>query len=95
MRFHPTSATASAGTAAGQTKAGQSAAVRGQNQQSVYIIDNGQLTRVRVQLGISNGNYTEILGGLNEGQLVVTATASKTNPATPGQAGSGTRRLGF
>jgi len=95
MRFHPPSATTSAGTVTGQTKAGRPATARGQNQQSVYVLGKGQLTRVRVQLGISDGNYTEILGGLNEGEFVVTGAASKTNPAAPAQANSGTRRLGF
>ncbi|HSR08667.1 MAG TPA: efflux RND transporter periplasmic adaptor subunit [Bryobacteraceae bacterium] len=87
MRFRP--------AASSTSKAGQTAGVRGENQQSVYVLDKGQLTRVRVRLGISDGNYTEILGGLNEGQLVVIGTASKTNPAAAGQATSGTRRLGF
>ena len=87
MRFHP--------AASSTSKAGQTAAVRGQGQQSVYVLDKGQPTRVRVRLGISDGNYTEILGGLNEGQLVVTSLASKTNAAAAGQANSGTRRLSF
>ncbi len=93
MRFHPATATTSAGRAAA-SKAGQPAGVRGQHQQSVYLLDEGHLTRVQARLGISDGNYTEILGGLNEGQLVVTGIASKTNPATTGQ-DSGTRRLSF
>jgi HlyD family secretion protein len=86
MRFHPATSTTA--------KPGETAGVRGQNQQSVYVLDKGQLTRLRGRLGISDGNYTEILGGLNEGQLVVTGIASKTNPAA-GQANSGTKRLGF
>jgi HlyD family secretion protein len=94
MRFHPATGTTSTGKATA-SKAGQPAGVRGQNQQSVYVLDKGQLTRVRLRLGISDGNYTEILSGLNEGQMVVTGLASKTNPAAAGQANSRTSRLGF
>jgi HlyD family secretion protein len=94
MRFHP--AAASTGAAKIQSKAGpRPAAAHGQNQQTVYLLDRGQLKPTRVQLGISDGNYTEILSGLNEGQLVVTGTGSNTNSAASSQANSGTRRFGF
>lgn len=91
----PAAATRFRPAASSTSKTGQTAGIRGENQQSVYVLDKGQLTRARVRLGISDGNYTEILDGLNEGQLVVTGTASKTNPAAAGQAKSGTRRFGF
>jgi HlyD family secretion protein len=87
MRFHP-AATSGVGTAGPQPKP-----ARGQYQQTVFILDSGTLKPARLQLGISDGNYTEILSGLAEGQPVVTGAASKTNPATGSQAG--TRRLGF
>jgi HlyD family secretion protein len=88
MRFHPAAPT----TAARTSKAGPKAAG---GQQYVYILDTGKLRRAGVKLGISDGNFTEILSGLNEGQMVVTGTASKTNAAPSPQAKSGTGRLGF
>jgi hypothetical protein len=95
MRFHPAASTTPTGAAKAQSKTGPRPAVaRGQNRQTIYVLDGGQLKPSRVQLGITDGNYTEILGGLNEGQLVVTGTASKTNPAPPSQANSG-KRFGF
>ena len=94
MRFHPSAA--STGAAKVQSKAGpRPTAARGQNEQTIYVLDGGQLKPVRVRLGISDGNYAEILSGLNEGQLVVTGTGSSTNSAASSQANSGTRRFGF
>ena len=96
MRFHPAASVASTGAGNGQPKTGpRPASVRGQNQQTIYALDRGQLKPTRVQLGISDGNYTEILSGLNEGQLVVTGTGSNTNSAASSQANSGTRRFGL
>jgi len=89
MRFHP--APAATPAAKGQSKSGR--AVPGAPvQQAVYVLDQGKLKRVPVTLGFSDGNYTQVLSGLQEGQLVVTgmATTNKAAPASPG-----TRRFGF
>ena len=102
LRFHPVSATPAAGAAKGQGKSG-SAGRRGASagQQAVYLLDQGKLKRVPVNLGLSDSNYTEILSGLSEGQQVVTGAAptNKTAPAAATQASPqanpGTRRLGF
>jgi HlyD family secretion protein len=101
LRFHPPAATPAASGAKGQAKSGQSKSNRratpaAQAQQTVYVLDNGQLKRVPVKLGLTDGNYTEVLSGLNEGQQVVTGTAT-TNKAAPAAtpANPGTRRLGF
>ncbi len=101
LRFHPTAATPDTGGAKGQAKSGQSksgrrAAPGAQAQQTVYVLDHGQLKPVPARLGLTDGNYTEVLSGLNEGQQVVTGTAT-TNKAAPAatQASPGTRRLGF
>ena len=50
-----------------------------------------------VKLGLTDGNYTEVLSGLNEGQLVVTGAATTNKAAAPAAtpANPGTRRLGF
>jgi len=96
MRYHPPASAAPAGTAKAPSKTGQRpVATRGQNQQTIYVLDGGQPKPARVQLGISDGNYIEILRGLNEGQLVVTGTASTTSTAASPQAGPGQRRFGF
>jgi HlyD family secretion protein len=94
LRFHP-AATASAAGTKGQAKSG-GRPPGAQPQQNVYVLDNGQLKRVPVKLGLSDGNYTEVLSGLNEGQLVVTGIASsaKSAPAAS-QPASATRRFGF
>jgi HlyD family secretion protein len=101
LRFHPAAATPATNGAKGQAKSGQSksgkrAAPGAQAQQTVYVLENGQLKPVHVKLGLTDGNFTEVLGGLNEGQPVVTGTAT-TNKAAPAatQANPGTRRLGF
>jgi HlyD family secretion protein len=90
MRFRLAASAAPTGTAKAPPKA-----ARGQNQQTVYVLERGQPQRARVQLGISDGNYTEILGGLNEGQMVVTGTASKANAAASSPPNTGARRLGI
>jgi HlyD family secretion protein len=100
LRFHPPAATPVTGAAKGQGKSGQfkgkRAAAGAQAQQTVYVLENGQLKPVRVTLGLTDGNFTEVLSGLNEGQQVVTGTVT-TNKAAPAatQANPGTRRLGF
>jgi len=99
LRFHPPeSATPAAGVTKGQGKTGRRGAANGaQALQPVYVLDQGKLKRVPVKLGLSDGNYTEVLSGLNQGQVVVTGTASTTKAPAPAatQANPGTRRLGF
>jgi HlyD family secretion protein len=97
LRFHPAVAAPTPGGAKGQGKGGRRSGTPGaQGTQSVYVLEQGKLKRVPVKLGLSDGNYTEVLSGLTDGQQVVTGTAT-TNKAAPasGQQGPGTRRLGF
>ncbi len=98
LRFHPPETTSSApGAAKGQSKTGRRGTANGaQAQQSVYVLEQGKLKRAGVKLGLTDGNYTEVLSGLNEGQLVVTGTSSTTKAAAPAatQANPG-RRLGI
>lgn len=96
MRFHPAPPTTPAGAAKGQSKSGGRSAPGAPAQQAVYVLEQGKLKRVPVKLGLSDGNYTEVLGGLNEGQLVVIGTASSAKTASAGaQPNPATRRLGF
>jgi len=95
LRFRP----ATAGSAAGkqtQAKTGRRGGAPGvQAQQAVYVLDQGKLKRVPVKLGLSDGNYTEVLSALSEGQAVVVGeSASKKSAAAPTPT-PGTRRLGF
>lgn len=51
----------------------------------VWISEKGQLKRVSVSLGISDGSYTEVVSGeLAEGHEVVTESLDKSNAAAPG-----------
>jgi HlyD family secretion protein len=97
LRFHPATATTPPTAAKGQSKSGKRAAAGAQTQQAVYVLDQGKLKRVPVKLGLTDGNYIEILGGLTEGQTVVTGTATTNKAAAPAstQAAPGSRRLGF
>ena len=54
----------------------------------------GQPKPVRVQLGLSDGNYLQVLSGLTEGQRVIVGAVSKSAPSTSSPVG-GTRRMGF
>jgi HlyD family secretion protein len=91
LRFHPATAASAPGA---QSKSGRKSAASGaQPKQTVYVLEQGQLKGVPVKLGLSDGNYSEILSGLNQGQQVVTGTVA-TKKSAPAAAPS-TRRLGF
>jgi len=47
-----------------------------------------QLVALNVKSGISDGSFTEISQGMNEGQTVVTAAVTRTKPQGSGSAGS-------
>lgn len=97
LRFHPAIAAPTPGAAKGQGKSGRRSVPGTQPQQTVYVLEQGKPKRVPVKLGLTDGNFTEVLSGLNEGQLVITGTASASKAAVPAatQANPGTRRLGF
>ncbi|MEX0956730.1 MAG: efflux RND transporter periplasmic adaptor subunit [Rhizobiaceae bacterium] len=48
---------------------------RGSGGQALYVIENGQPARRRVEIGATDGDVTEIVSGLNEGDQVITGTA--------------------
>ncbi len=97
LRFHPPTATSATSAAKGQAKSGRRAASGAPAQQAVYVLDQGKLKRVPVKLGLTDGNYIEIVSGLSEGQAVVTGTATTNKTAAPAAtpAAPGSRRLGF
>ena len=49
--------------------------------QTVYVLDRGAPKPVAVKLGLSDGNYLEVISGLAQGQRVVTGSPSKPAPA--------------
>ena len=66
-----------------------SQAVKSQNgQSSVVIIRNGQEMSVTVEIGIFNDTQTEILSGLNEGDIVITGTTTSKNQDIQERGGS-------
>jgi multidrug efflux pump subunit AcrA (membrane-fusion protein) len=56
----------------------------------VVELKNGQLVPVLVKIGLSNGQFTEVLSGLNEGdQVIVGQTGGKTTTTSSSPGGSG------
>jgi len=50
----------------------------------VWISEKGQLRRISVSTGISDGSYTEVVSGdLREGQEIIVESLAKTNATTP------------
>ncbi len=91
LRFHPVAK----GAQPARPKTGANAAARTPALQTVYVLDQqGQPQPVRVQLGLSDGNYLQVLSGLTEGQRVIVGAVSKSAPSTSSPVG-GTRRMGF
>jgi HlyD family secretion protein len=94
LRFHPASAGASGGKG-GQRQRPSNGPPQMRN---LYTLDNGQPKPVNVKLGITDGNYVQLVSGdLVEGQLVITGSTAKVSSSpTPQQGASkGGRRLGF
>ncbi len=60
-------------------------------QSTVQIMRNGQVASVPVEVGNSNDTQTEIVSGINEGELVVTG---QTGSATTGSTGAATSPFG-
>ena len=96
LRFRP------AGANAARTKSAAPAPQKlaggpAQPRSVVYILDNrGEPKSTRVKLGLSDGNYLEVLDGLTEGERVIVGAASKPGaPATQPASAGATRRIGF
>ena len=68
---------------------------RATSERTIYVLSGGQPKPVQIKTGISDGVVTEVIEGLKEGDLVVTAEiATKSQPAsTPANPFSGGRRF--
>ncbi|MEQ1885276.1 MAG: efflux RND transporter periplasmic adaptor subunit, partial [Bryobacteraceae bacterium] len=96
LRFRPPAGGVSNDKQA-QIKAGRKdGAARAGGPQTVYSLEQGRLKAVPVQLGLSDGSFSEVVSGLDAGQTVVTGMegAKVTSPATTAPAPGG-RRFGF
>lgn len=65
----------------------------------VLVLRNGKLVPVLITTGLSNGTFSEVLSGLNQGdQVVVGATGgafANLSSSSSSTTGSGTRTGGF
>jgi HlyD family secretion protein len=60
---------------------------------SIWIVENNKPKRVKVETGISDGNYTEVVSGeINEGQEVIVESLTKTKSQSGTQPGGGAGR---
>ena len=67
----------------------------GTRAQALYVLDHGQPRAVRVQFGLSDGNYIEVLSGLQEGQPVIVGGPPAASSGTPPSSRTGTKRIGI
>jgi len=58
-------------------------AVRERTRRAVWVFQDGRLTRVEVQPGLSDGTQTMVTGALTPGMQVVTAATSTTDASAP------------
>jgi HlyD family secretion protein len=63
------------------------------SQSRVDVLDNGVVTPVQVQTGISDGSSTQIVSGLSTGRAVVTGSGSTSTAAKSSGASGGTSIL--
>ena len=103
LRYHPAgagpasseSATTQGGSRPpGPMRHGVGARERTSSERTVYVLSGNQPKPVQIKTGISDGVVTEVVEGLKEGELVVTAeVATKSQPAsTPANPFSGGQR---
>src|SRR5947199_406106 len=97
LRYRPTeSGAAEMGSRSPSSRAGRSASGRERttSERTVYVLSGSRPTPVQIKTGISEGVVTEVVEGLKEGDLVVTAEmAAKSQPAsTPANPFSGGQR---
>lgn len=57
----------------------------GSTRRSVWVLENNRLTRVPVEIGLSDGTQTAVTGGLNAGAQVATGVSASNAPAAPAQ----------
>jgi HlyD family secretion protein len=85
LRFKPTDRTK--GGPADLAKGGPASKAKGgtgEKGPGVWIIENEKPKRIRVNVGISDGSYTELVsGGLKEGQDVIVESLTKPKQQSP------------
>jgi HlyD family secretion protein len=72
------------GASSGQNGGFGGAGRRPTRQQYVVVLRDGQQVQVAVQTGVANDTMTEIVSGLNEGDVVVLTPTTTTQPRTGG-----------
>ncbi len=95
LRFRPPDA-AKSGAPATPRKAGPPRERAPSPGRSVYVLHDGKPEPVQVKLGISDGIFTEVVGGLKENDVIVTGMVlpQSTPPGQPsGNPFSGGRRF--
>jgi HlyD family secretion protein len=101
LRFRPTpdaseprTGTARASGASGATKAVVKAADPGSRKRTLYTLRNNEAAPVEITTGITDGSFTEVVGGaLHEGDVVITDTAGGAKPASTPSGGMPMRRV--
>jgi len=82
------------GASSGQNGGFSGAGRRPTRQQYVVVLRDGQQVQVPVQTGVANDTMTEIVSGLNEGDIVVLTPTTTTQPRTGGGPGLGIPGVG-
>ena len=59
------------------------AAMRDRTRRAVWVFQDGRLTRIEVQPGLSDGTQTMVTGALTAGMQVVTAATSTADASAP------------
>jgi HlyD family secretion protein len=97
LRYRPAEAAAEMGSRPSSARGGRAAGgrERATSDRTIYVLSGGQPKPVQIKTGISDGVVTEVIEGLKEGDLIVTAeVAAKSQPAsTPANPFSGGRRF--
>jgi multidrug efflux pump subunit AcrA (membrane-fusion protein) len=84
-----------AGSAPAGSGSTNSAGTTRGNRGLVLELRNGKLTPVVVTTGLSNGQFTEVISGLNAGDEVVVSQTGGNTPTSTSGSGSGSGRGGF
>jgi HlyD family secretion protein len=96
LRFHPVTATRTPGVGSSSGKKGSGRGSSSAAAQTLYALENGILKPVRVQLGLTDGNFVEVTKGLSEGQAIVVSAKATNNSKAPAAPAQGSpRRLGI
>lgn len=77
LRYRPASAVPRAPRAAKGSEAGKKRVRRDPNQKTVWVLEAGKPTPVKIEVGVTDGTYTEVTGGdLKRGEALITAATA-------------------